>query len=97
MIIARTDARSTAGLAEAVARAEAYAAAGADLIFVETLLPVATLGTLGYRIVIFPADLQLAAMQGMERALAALRDGGSTPEALRATFAERDDAVRLDQ
>jgi 2-methylisocitrate lyase-like PEP mutase family enzyme len=35
LIIARTDARSVAGLDEAFRRAEAYAKAGADLLFVE--------------------------------------------------------------
>jgi 2-methylisocitrate lyase-like PEP mutase family enzyme len=35
VIIARTDARDVLGLDEALRRAEAYAAAGADLIFVE--------------------------------------------------------------
>jgi 2-methylisocitrate lyase-like PEP mutase family enzyme len=35
VIIARTDARATAGLDEAIRRMEAYAAAGADLVFVE--------------------------------------------------------------
>lgn len=36
MIIARTDARSTLGLDEALRRAEAYARAGADILFVES-------------------------------------------------------------
>src|SRR5690606_29375466 len=36
LIIARTDARTVAGLEEAIARAKLYAAAGADAIFVET-------------------------------------------------------------
>lgn len=36
LIIARTDARTTLGLDEALRRAEAYANAGADLIFVES-------------------------------------------------------------
>ena len=35
VVIARTDARASLGFAEAIARANAYAAAGADLIFVE--------------------------------------------------------------
>ncbi len=35
VIIARTDARATHGLAEAISRAERYAAEGADVIFVE--------------------------------------------------------------
>ena len=36
LIIARTDARTTLGLDEALRRAEAYARAGADLLFVES-------------------------------------------------------------
>ena len=35
LIIARTDARSSLGLAEAIRRARAYAEAGADILFVE--------------------------------------------------------------
>ena len=37
LIIARTDARATGGLEEAIARAQAYADAGADIIFPEAL------------------------------------------------------------
>lgn len=37
LIIARTDARNVEGLAQAIARAKAYAAAGADMIFPEAL------------------------------------------------------------
>jgi 2-methylisocitrate lyase-like PEP mutase family enzyme len=36
LIVARTDARTTHGLAEAIRRGRAYAAAGADVIFVES-------------------------------------------------------------
>jgi len=36
LIIARTDARTTLGLAEAIARGKAYAQAGADIVFVES-------------------------------------------------------------
>jgi 2,3-dimethylmalate lyase len=36
LIIARTDARSSLGLAEAIRRARAYAGAGADMLFVES-------------------------------------------------------------
>ncbi|HET9205037.1 MAG TPA: isocitrate lyase/phosphoenolpyruvate mutase family protein, partial [Burkholderiaceae bacterium] len=36
LIIARTDARSSLGLDEALRRAEAYARAGADILFVES-------------------------------------------------------------
>ena len=37
LVIARTDARTTLGLAEAIDRARAYRAAGADVLFVEAL------------------------------------------------------------
>lgn len=50
LIIARTDARTSLGLDEALARAEAYAAAGADLIFVESPESEAELATVGQRI-----------------------------------------------
>ncbi|GAB5376923.1 MAG: isocitrate lyase/PEP mutase family protein [Acuticoccus sp.] len=50
LIIARTDARTTLGLDEALARAEAYAAAGADLIFVESPESEAELAEVGRRI-----------------------------------------------
>ena len=36
LIIARTDARSSLGINEAIARGQAYAAAGADVVFVES-------------------------------------------------------------
>ncbi|MEM8707026.1 MAG: isocitrate lyase/PEP mutase family protein [Actinomycetota bacterium] len=36
LVIARTDARSSLGLDEAIARGQAYAAAGADVVFVES-------------------------------------------------------------
>ena len=36
LILARTDARTTYGLDEALRRAEAYANAGADVLFVES-------------------------------------------------------------
>jgi len=60
------------------------------------LLAPGDLEVLGYRIVIFPADAQLAAVRGMQRALTALRREGYTPEAERAAFRERDALVRLD-
>jgi methylisocitrate lyase len=40
VIIARTDARASEGLSAAIERAEAYAAVGADVLFVEALLTV---------------------------------------------------------
>jgi 2-methylisocitrate lyase-like PEP mutase family enzyme len=59
------------------------------------VLPPADLAALGYRIVIFPADLQLGAIHGMQQVLASLRREGLTPERLRASFQERDALVRL--
>lgn len=50
LIIARTDSRTALGLDEALRRAEAYAAAGADLIFVESPESVEELKTIAARI-----------------------------------------------
>src|SRR5262249_38113305 len=47
LIIARTDARTTLGLDEALRRAEAYAAAGADILFVESPESVEEMRTIG--------------------------------------------------
>ncbi len=46
-IIARTDARTTHGLDEALRRGEAYARAGADLLFIESPESVAEMETIG--------------------------------------------------
>ena len=124
VLIARTDAIAVEGLAGAIERAHAYAAAGADVLFVEApeseaqietiarsvpgpklinmfeggktpLEPLARLGSLGYRIVIVPSDLQRAAIRAMEDVLAVMRrDGNSRAAAGRmATFAEREAVV----
>ncbi|MGI9487073.1 MAG: isocitrate lyase/PEP mutase family protein [Geminicoccaceae bacterium] len=50
LIIARTDSRTSLGLDEALRRAEAYAEAGADLIFVESPESVDELKTIAARI-----------------------------------------------
>ena len=50
LIIARTDSRTSLGLDEALLRAEAYADAGADLIFVESPESVDELKTIATRI-----------------------------------------------
>jgi 2,3-dimethylmalate lyase len=47
LIIARTDARTTLGLDEALRRAEAYAKAGADILFVESPESVEEMRTIG--------------------------------------------------
>lgn len=46
LIVARTDARGTHGLGEAIARAEAFAAAGADILFIEAPASVDEMATL---------------------------------------------------
>jgi 2-methylisocitrate lyase-like PEP mutase family enzyme len=62
------------------------------------LLPAARLGTLGYRIVIIPGDLQRAAIRAMQDVLAAIaRDGSSAALADRmASFKERESVVDTD-
>jgi 2,3-dimethylmalate lyase len=47
LVIARTDARTTLGLSEALRRAEAYANAGADLLFIESPESVEEMETIG--------------------------------------------------
>jgi len=47
LIIARTDARTTLGLDEALSRAEAYAKAGADILFVESPESIEEMRTIG--------------------------------------------------
>jgi 2,3-dimethylmalate lyase len=49
LVIARTDARTTLGLDEALRRAEAYAKAGADLLFVESPESLEEMRTIGER------------------------------------------------
>jgi 2-methylisocitrate lyase-like PEP mutase family enzyme len=46
LIIARTDARTTLGLDEALRRAELYAEAGADLLFVESPVSIEEMRTI---------------------------------------------------
>jgi 2-methylisocitrate lyase-like PEP mutase family enzyme len=50
LIIARTDARTSLGLDEAIRRGEAYAAAGADLIFIEAPESETELATIAKRV-----------------------------------------------
>ena len=61
VLIARTDARGHYGLKEAIARGRAYAAAGADIIFIEALLSEADLREVGKSI---DAPLQANIVEG---------------------------------
>jgi 2-methylisocitrate lyase-like PEP mutase family enzyme len=65
-IVARTDARTSLGLDEALRRAEAYAAAGADVLFIESPESVEELETIGREF-----DLPL---------LVNIVEGGRTPQ-----------------
>ncbi len=102
-IIARTDAIQTDGLDAAIDRANLYASAGADVVFVEApsdlqqvtrialeisapkminmisasvtpMLTFAELERLGFKLAIYPLVALTSAMDGMMRALKALRD-----------------------
>lgn len=74
MIIARTDARTAYGLDEALRRAEAYAKAGADILFIEAPESEAELATIGGSF-----DLPL---------IANMVEGGATPVLARERLAE---------
>lgn len=106
LIIARTDARAPEGLDAAVERAHAYAAAGADVLFVEALesidefervgaepfgvplvynrveggrspaLGADEIADLGYRVLLLPISLLLAASRAMEATLAQIAADG---------------------
>lgn len=67
LIVARTDARTTHGLDEAIRRAEAYARAGADLLFVESPEDEAELARVP------------RALGGLAPVLANMVEGGRTP------------------
>ena len=74
LIIARTDARTTLGLDEALRRAEAYAKAGADILFVESPESVEEMRTIG---------------RAFDRPLLAnMVEGGRTPVADKKTLEE---------
>ncbi len=66
LIIARTDARSSLGLAEAIQRARAYAEAGADMLFVESPESEAEMAEIGREL----GDMPLVAN---------MVEGGRTP------------------
>jgi 2-methylisocitrate lyase-like PEP mutase family enzyme len=74
LIIARTDARTTLGLDEALRRADAYAKAGADILFVESPESVEEMRTIGSSF-----DLPLVAN---------MVEGGRTPLLDRKTLEE---------
>lgn len=122
LVIARTDSRPTMGLDEAIDRANRYADAGADLVYVEFVktreeieavarrvaapkliamtrgetarLTARDLGDMGFRIVIFPADTQLAAMHAIRALLAHMRANGTAEGfTAMATMAERNRLV----
>jgi methylisocitrate lyase len=71
VIIARTDARAPHGLDEAIARGRAYAAAGADVIFIEALLSEAELREVGRSI---EAPLQANIVEGGKTPNVAVRE-----------------------
>jgi len=74
LIIARTDARTTLGLDEALRRAEAYAQAGADILFVESPESIEEMRIIG---------------RSFDRPLMAnMVEGGRTPVADRKTLEE---------
>jgi 2-methylisocitrate lyase-like PEP mutase family enzyme len=74
LIIARTDARTTLGLDEALRRADAYAKAGADILFVESPESVEEMRTIG---------------RSFDRPLIAnMVEGGRTPVVDRKTLEE---------
>jgi 2-methylisocitrate lyase-like PEP mutase family enzyme len=107
VLIARTDARATHGLAEAIRRGQAYRAAGADVVFIEAPeseievrevasafagvpllynwtdggrtppLPLDAIAALGFKIVLFPVTLLLAATRAMQQAVEVIRRDGT--------------------
>ncbi len=81
LIIARTDARAVSGLDEAIDRANSYAAAGADVIFVEAPRSVEEIVRIG-REVAAPKLINIVA-------------GGLTPEIDHATLAELGFAIAI--
>jgi 2-methylisocitrate lyase-like PEP mutase family enzyme len=76
LILARTDARATHGIDEALTRAEAFAAAGADIHFIEALADEDEMAALiGFAIAAFPLTLLSAALGAMTEGLTALKAG----------------------
>jgi 2-methylisocitrate lyase-like PEP mutase family enzyme len=75
LIIARTDARASLGLAEAIGRARAYAEAGADMLFVESPESEAEMAEIGRQL----GDMPLVAN---------MVEGGRTPMLIPERLAE---------
>jgi 2-methylisocitrate lyase-like PEP mutase family enzyme len=76
LIIARTDAEAVEGLEAALERAEAYAEAGADILFVEAPQSERQLAEVGER------------LRGVRPLMANMVDGGDTPPVAHGTLAE---------
>ncbi len=125
LVIARTDARAIHGRDEACRRADAYLAAGADILFVEApqseqelrffadrfkgtplvanmvedgktpMLNANDLGSMGYRLVLFPITALLTAAKTAERVYHALLKGKSDPALERVTFHAYNEIVSL--
>jgi 2-methylisocitrate lyase-like PEP mutase family enzyme len=75
LVIARTDARTSLGLAEAIRRARLYAKAGADLLFVESPETEEEMATIGHELGHMPL-------------IANMVEGGRTPMLSNARLAE---------
>jgi 2-methylisocitrate lyase-like PEP mutase family enzyme len=75
LIIARTDARTSLGLSEAIGRARGYARAGADMLFVESPETEAEMATIGREL-------------GDKPLIANMVEGGRTPMLSNARLAE---------
>jgi 2-methylisocitrate lyase-like PEP mutase family enzyme len=82
LVIARTDARTSMGLTEAIRRARAYAEAGADMLFVESPETEVEMATIGREL----GDMPL---------LANMVEGGRTPMLSNARLAEIGYAVAI--
>lgn len=104
VIVARTDARESLGINEAIRRGQAYRDAGADIIFITapdgeeelTRIPreidapcllimawaaenlsLNQLAKMGYKIAVYPGDLQCVSAYAMQEAAITLRETGS--------------------
>jgi 2,3-dimethylmalate lyase len=82
LVVARTDARTSLGLTEAIRRARAYAEAGADMLFVESPETEVEMATIGREL----GDMPL---------IANMVEGGRTPMLSNARLAEIGYAVAI--